>query len=422
MTSNDPFKLLGLEEAEATLKAIKKAYSVKLKEARPDDDPEGFMALREAYTQAQNRVRWKENNPPLQPVVSQDTGADQSSPHEIKYWYDEELNYHFNSSPNGKLTEKTVKWIRKDQASDPETFFRTLAEEPILEDENVSEQYTNFLLSEIYFAAGGEDYYDDDEFTDEPAYECPTWLCDDVIIAIYKYFNPLSLSAEYEWNARQLNCAKELFEPVLIEKGYIKQRSKKFDLLKYRAKEMNEQNKDEFGSHYDTKTRRWIDMSPIGRAMRDIEELIESPWAAAGVEKWKEITSREELQVIDQFQQFDNRLRHFITNHTGYGENQPNLLLPGWLSKEVVLHLDETFGWSHQTPRNTWEYDHYRWLFRIINRFRPQSRPAVSFKSWEDVDRNSYEFLGYQPLPIILNPIIILGTYALIRIFQLLLG
>lgn len=51
-----PWEILGLDEPTDNLKHIKKAYARKLKLTRPDDDPEGFMALREALNMAQGHA------------------------------------------------------------------------------------------------------------------------------------------------------------------------------------------------------------------------------------------------------------------------------------------------------------------------------------------------------------------------------
>lgn len=63
MFSHDPFKLLELDRRTATEADVKKAYAAKLKQVRPEDDREGFMALRAAFEQARNAARWRDNNP-----------------------------------------------------------------------------------------------------------------------------------------------------------------------------------------------------------------------------------------------------------------------------------------------------------------------------------------------------------------------
>ncbi len=56
MTS--PLTLLGLD-ADADARAIKRAYAAKLKTVRPDEDPEGFQRLNEAYRAA---LQWVESH------------------------------------------------------------------------------------------------------------------------------------------------------------------------------------------------------------------------------------------------------------------------------------------------------------------------------------------------------------------------
>ena len=57
---NDYYKILGLEDHPADLREAKKAYAKRLRKTRPDDDPEGFMKLREALNSAQNYIANRE--------------------------------------------------------------------------------------------------------------------------------------------------------------------------------------------------------------------------------------------------------------------------------------------------------------------------------------------------------------------------
>ncbi len=59
MSSKDPFVILGLDPKGATEKDIKRAYAVKLKTTRPEDDPEGFMELRDALELAKSQLHWR---------------------------------------------------------------------------------------------------------------------------------------------------------------------------------------------------------------------------------------------------------------------------------------------------------------------------------------------------------------------------
>ena len=63
MSSHDPFTLLGLERRTATERDVKTAYAAKLKQIRPEDDREGFMALRAAFEQARSMARWRDQYP-----------------------------------------------------------------------------------------------------------------------------------------------------------------------------------------------------------------------------------------------------------------------------------------------------------------------------------------------------------------------
>lgn len=79
MFSHDPFKLLELDRRTATEADVKKAYAAKLKQVRPEDDREGFMALRAAFEQARNAARWRDNNP--EHAAEEDAWEDREAAH-----------------------------------------------------------------------------------------------------------------------------------------------------------------------------------------------------------------------------------------------------------------------------------------------------------------------------------------------------
>ena len=53
------FEVLGLDAPPEDRKAVKRAYSKMLKVTRPEDDPDGFMQLRDAHDQALNILKWR---------------------------------------------------------------------------------------------------------------------------------------------------------------------------------------------------------------------------------------------------------------------------------------------------------------------------------------------------------------------------
>ncbi|MCE4053027.1 J domain-containing protein [Pseudomonas sp. Au-Pse12] len=62
--------LLGLP-ATADTRTIKRHYARLLKQTRPDEDPQGFQRLREAYEVALAHKEWEQQHEPAQPVASQ---------------------------------------------------------------------------------------------------------------------------------------------------------------------------------------------------------------------------------------------------------------------------------------------------------------------------------------------------------------
>ena len=63
----DHLSMLGLEEPTRDVSAIRRAYAQKARECHPEEDPEGFLRLREAYQAALAYAERGVNPPNLSP-------------------------------------------------------------------------------------------------------------------------------------------------------------------------------------------------------------------------------------------------------------------------------------------------------------------------------------------------------------------
>ncbi|WP_350333450.1 hypothetical protein [Coralliovum pocilloporae] len=423
MSSADPFSVLEIERKGATLSDVKKAYARRLKIVRPDDDPAGFIALREAYDQARNIVRYAESVVDDEPseASSEQAGRENDSEddgsEEISYWYDEDLQLQLNSSSVGQLLEQFCRWALDEDKSSAEDFMAKLSAEPAFRNPKdfraLSTQLQYWVSEQADFDC--YDYYD--HFTNPPEITRPEWLSDDLIIAIEARFNWLQEQPSNPYEASVLNCIIELFEPTLLKHGHLDTSVTRHDVEAIHARHVEEESKDEYGSFYDRKNHEWVDMSPAAVALRDAEKLSETPWGSDNLDAWRELLNREELQVIDQFQSLNDRLRHFICQKTGLNDKDAPQR-PRWLSARLICLLDDTFGWYNQHGRTYWEHEQYGWLHRIIAPHRQKPDIEPKFQNWETLDKKSFEYLGYQPMPWFLSGAALLAGYASFRALQ----
>lgn len=81
----DAFRLLGLRKKDADERAVKRAYAQRLKQVRPDEDPEGFQRLHEAYRSALAQVRCRDDGMAATDEDPQGTVDDENGDAEAAY-------------------------------------------------------------------------------------------------------------------------------------------------------------------------------------------------------------------------------------------------------------------------------------------------------------------------------------------------
>lgn len=125
------YKILGLDDHPADLKEAKRAYAKQLRKTRPDDDPEGFMKLREALNSAKHEIKWREDTAATHQNSSDKNNYDE--PHEAP-----EIVYTENpktlSDEIANAIIKNEAQATEEKAKDAQRSLAVETVEPIIED------------------------------------------------------------------------------------------------------------------------------------------------------------------------------------------------------------------------------------------------------------------------------------------------
>lgn len=162
----DIWKILGLEPTK-DVSAIKRAYAKQTRDCHPEEDPEGFLALREAYQKA---LDWAEGQtaamPAQAPPVQRSGEPEEPEPEEPRGWF---LSPEADSGPNPFAGCPAIGQFRElytgKQRKNPRAWMDYFTSAPFLEVYR-ERQFTALLLETVTQA--------EEEFP--PTKEFLTWL------------------------------------------------------------------------------------------------------------------------------------------------------------------------------------------------------------------------------------------------------
>ncbi|MFD0857559.1 hypothetical protein [Roseovarius aquimarinus] len=432
MSSTDPFKALGLDRGTATEAEVKAAYARLLKATRPEEDRAGFMALRQAFDAARRSARAQdqaraeaarraeaaapEDEAPAEaPEAPGPQDVSQPQPN-LTWHHDAALGWSFNSSPRGKLVEGAARWMVAG-GPDGAAFAARCAEALIALPAPEARAFREDVVNFIAHMADPEEAREDLPVWKPLPVIRPDWLTADVAAILRDDLGLLKFRPSDSWSARNYNAVRGLLAPETAAPDAALPPPADVDAIVER--EETEARRDAHGSYYDRAAHRWVDRSPVTVAMEDIAAATQrNMWDLP--EALRAIFARDELQALDEFQDFDARLRQMVCAATGWGNEARRPAYPAWLRPQVVQLLDGTFGWSRQFGRQHWQRQQYEWLHKVLSRdveiggdmpeFReaaplPRAQPPSKFSLWEWLLREPRNlliaYLGYRAVQIL---------------------
>ena len=219
--SSDPFVLLGLNRKTATDADVRRAYAQRLKQTRPEEDRDGFMALRAAFERARQEVRWRdeyrdednededwdegraddaadfvEEAPLPEPAASREPQDEPDELEQPSYPPDRAMDALVDTltgSPFGVSRDRVMAIVEADEVGGIEEF------------QNLQWRVRSFLCDRSGFNL------------DTPELRRPDWLSLDVFDALDGYFGWTRQPASQEWVRRQNDWMVRLRKRIIWE-------------------------------------------------------------------------------------------------------------------------------------------------------------------------------------------------------------
>jgi len=403
MSLTDPFKLLGLDRATATEADVKRAYAKKLKETRPEEDRDGFMALRQAFTLAR-RIAKNEDVSRAAPDASQDSppappdaapkAADpepQTKPQpqpEVTWTHHNDIRWRLSSNAQGQLILRSLRWM---QAGGPDgdgfvqTFGDSLAANPDIDKTAVMANLCAFLNRE------GSDEYAVEMTPDWQEFDLtrPTWLTDDMIRILTGPIGLFDFPPTKSAGARVYNNVLALFKAARPEVIHSRDNLRPLDVKAMYASEMSSRG-DSHGLYFDPEQMVWVDNSPAGLAMQDFRAEIDKGREDIA-QRIAQILARDAVQPLDAYQALSEALHNLVCTATGVASPAKSPVFPEWLTPDLVVLLDKTFGWSRQYGRDRVQRQRADWMHRVLSGHIEIERPGAQFEAQDQTSPERYK-------------------------------
>lgn len=313
MSSNDPFKLLELDRASSTDADVRRAYAKKLKVTRPDDDPEGFMELRRAFDQAREMLKWD------------------------AYYDDDEEDAYDDADDNEDEADASSITTTIDEAG-PAIEAETAPAAPLIYDETV---------------------YAQDEFQQPDTVSKPE---PDQSDPVPEHSYDETLYNNEDEPSHQPNLEPEPLPDL------------RYDETVYSSEPERASSLDD---------EQWEppapQLSPVDEVMNQIQAHFASPWGVGDIEKLKGILNDPSIEGLDEFTEFSQRVRWALCEATGLykDEDDDQVEIPSWLSADVLLLLDNHFGWRAQQALDYNSRTQNGWVQKLFDTFTTLSRGQI---------------------------------------------
>jgi hypothetical protein len=105
----------------------------------------------------------------------------------------------------------------------------------------------------------------------------------------------------------------------------------------------------------------------VDAAAANIAILMNTPDKSAVWSNWAAIIDSREFESLDAFHYLSQRIRQMICDETRPQDDSPNAHLSNRLPPQIILRLDERFGWSRQAGTNWYERDQNTWIGRLVD-------------------------------------------------------